>query len=179
MLLATTQISEAVAAGLPIEVVLINYTKKGSPFTNQLTLEPLCLGPTSPGRITHYVGTVRASSADPAPQPSEPLLSASFECMGVGAQSTAQMPATSAETQSLACRQLAEDLLAANGDAPVTLPQLVRQPIPHTPLPLSSQHAHIPHATTLLPRAAIRDRPPAAFRDGQRADRADWRCTPQ
>jgi len=122
---ARRQISEAVAAGLPIEVVLINYTKKGAPFTNQLTLEPLCLGPTSPGRITHYVGTLRASTA-PAALPSEPL-SAPFECMGMGgAQSKFSAPAaTCTETQSLACRHLVEDLLAANGDVPVSLPQLL------------------------------------------------------
>jgi len=119
------QISEAAAAGLPIEVVLINYTKKGAPFTNQLSLEPLCLGPTSPGRITHYVGTLRASPAAPAAVPSEPL-SAHFQCMGMGgAPSTVSAPATSAQTQSLACRRLVEDLLAANGDAPVSLPQLL------------------------------------------------------
>merc|ERR1711957_778917 len=86
------QISEAVAAGLPIEVVLINYTKKGAPFTNQLSLEPL---------------------------------SARFECMGMGAQATARTPETCGETQSLACRHLVEDLLAANGDVPVSLPQLL------------------------------------------------------
>ena len=119
------QISEAAAAGLPIEVVLINYTKKGAPFTNQLSLEPLCLGPTSPGRITHYVGTLRASPAAPAALPSEPL-SAHFQCMGMGgAPSTVSAPATSAQAQSLACRRLVEDLLAANGDAPVSLPQLL------------------------------------------------------
>ena len=56
------------AAGLPIEVVLINYTKKGAPFSNQLALEPLCLGPTSPGRITHYVGTLRARPMAPRVQ---------------------------------------------------------------------------------------------------------------
>ena len=72
------------AAGLPIEVVLINYTRKGAPFNNQLALEPLCLGPTSPGRITHYVGTLRARPIAPRVQlPSEPL-SAHFECMGMG-----------------------------------------------------------------------------------------------
>jgi len=120
------QISEAVAAGLPIEVVLINYTKKGAPFTNQLSLEPLCLGPTSPGRITHYVGTLHASHCPPelAALPSEPL-SARFECMGMGAQATARTPETCGETQSLACRHLVEDLLAANGDVPVSLPQLL------------------------------------------------------
>jgi hypothetical protein len=119
------QISEAVAAGLPIEVVLINYTKKGAPFTSQLTLEPLCLGPTSPGRITHYVGTLSASTALAA-LASEPL-SAHFECLGLGgAQSKFSAPvATCAEAQSLACRHLVEDLLAANGEAPVSLPQLL------------------------------------------------------
>lgn len=125
---ARLQISEAVAAGLPIEVELINYTKKGAPFTNQLTLEPLCLGPTSPGRITHYVGTLRATMAVPAALPLQrsERLSAHFECMGMGAeQSTASASATRAETQSLACRRLVEDLLAANGDAPVSLPQLL------------------------------------------------------
>ena len=116
------------AAGLPIEVVLINYTKKGAPFTNQLTLEPLCLGPTSPGRITHYVGTLRARMAVPAALPLQrsERLSAHFECMGMGGeQSTASASATRAEAQSLACRRLVEDLLAANGDAPVSLPQLL------------------------------------------------------
>lgn len=116
------------AAGLPIEVELINYTKKGAPFTNQLTLEPLCLGPTSPGRITHYVGTLRARMAVPAALPLQrsERLSAHFECMGMGGeQSTASASATRAEAQSLACRRLVEDLLAANGDAPVSLPQLL------------------------------------------------------
>ena len=121
------QISEAVAAGLPIEVVLINYTRKGAPFSNQLALEPLCLGPTSPGRITHYVGTLRARPMAPRVQLTSEPLSAHFECMGMGGvPSKASAPAaTCAEAQSLACRHLVEDLLAANGDTPISLAQLL------------------------------------------------------
>ena len=47
--------------------------------------------------------------------------------MGMGGvPSKASAPAaTCAEAQSLACRHLVEDLLAANGEAPVSLPQLL------------------------------------------------------
>lgn len=121
------QISKAVAAGLPIEVVLINYTRKGAPFNNQLALEPLCLGPTSPGRITHYVGTLRARPMAPRVQLTSEPLSAHFERMGMGGvPSKASAPAaTCAEAQSLACRHLVEDLLAANGDTPISFAQLL------------------------------------------------------
>ena len=79
--------SEAVAAGRPISVVLVNYMRSGAPYTNHLTLEPLCLGPTSPGCVTHYVGTTtRASPCPEAASASfEPQLSARLESMGMGA----------------------------------------------------------------------------------------------
>ena len=77
------------AAGLPIKVVLINYTRMGVPFTNYLTLEPLCLGgPTSPGP-THYKGTLRAR---PCPEAAGTLarLSEPFEGMSMGASPPAE-----------------------------------------------------------------------------------------
>lgn len=117
------QIGEAVAAGLPITVVLINYTRLGAPFTNQLTLEPLCLGPDSPGRITHYVGTLRASPCCET-LPVEPQLSTRFECMDMRGCTPTKEGDLSSE-QPLPCRQLVEGLIAANGDTPVSLPQLL------------------------------------------------------
>ena len=114
------------AAGLPITVVLINYTRLGAPFTNQLTLEPLCLGPDSPGRITHYVGTLRASPCCETLSV-EPQLSTRFECMDMGG-CTPTKAGDLSSGQPLPCRQLVEGLIAANGDTPVSLPQLVRSP---------------------------------------------------
>ena len=123
----SNQIAVAVAAGLPIKVVLINYTRMGTPFTNYLTLEPLCLGPTSPSP-THYVGTLCASPCYEAVG-ALTRLSARFECMSV----VAALPRPKANDaacgeQPLACRQIVEELLATNGSAPVSLPQLVRAP---------------------------------------------------
>ena len=114
------------AAGLPITVVLINYTRLGAPFTNQLTLEPLCLGPDSPGCITHYVGTLRASPCCETLSV-EPQLSTRFECMDMGG-CTPTKAGDLSSGQPLPCRQLVEGLIAANGDTPVSLPQLVRSP---------------------------------------------------
>ena len=47
------QLRNAISAGEPISVELLNYKKDGTPFQNQLSLTPL----KSPdGRVTHYVG---------------------------------------------------------------------------------------------------------------------------
>ena len=141
-------------------MVLVNYTRNGAPFTNNLTLEPLCLGPTSPGRVTHYVGTL---CAIPCPEAAtahvEPQLSARFESMDMGARAPPKVNDACGEQPSV-CRQLVEDLLAANGDAPVSLPQLVRSPAhsrsPSRLYPAAPSPACLPlHAcdTVLRPRA--------------------------
>ena len=127
----TTQVASAIVAGLPFDGVLINYTRAGIPFTNHLTLEPLCLGPASPGRITHYVGTLRASPCCEAPshEPNAHAVEARQELrmdVGMDAPAAIQNGACDVGSQSLACRHLATELLATNGYAPVSLPQLVR-----------------------------------------------------
>ena len=130
----------AIAAGLPFTCVLINYTRAGIPFTNHLTLEPLCLGPISPGPITHYVGTLRPSPCSEAPS-REPQLTARFDGLSMNAPAAMKTGACDAGCQSLACRRLATELIATNGYAPVTVPQLVRPahcprrlPRPHPPI---------------------------------------------
>ena len=170
------QISEAVAAGLPIKVVLINYTRMGVPFTNYLTLEPLCLGPLSPGP-THYVGTLCASPCHEAPS-ALTRLSAHFGCMSMGAHASAKANDACGE-QPLACRQIVEDLLAANGAAPVSLPQLVRSPA-HSYLPTPLSSAAAPRLdTTRRPRSAARDGLRAPFRDGHGFGRAGRLAAPR
>ena len=126
----TTQVASAIAAGLPYNGVLINYTRSGTPFTNHLTLEPLCLGPESPGSITHYVGTLRASPYDEPLSP-QTILSARLDGMHIrmdmamDAQAPLQNGAFDVGDQSLACRRLATELLATNGCVPISLPQLL------------------------------------------------------
>lgn len=116
--LLTTQLAAAVDAGLPFDIVLTNYTRAGAPFTNHLTLEPLCLGPSSPGTITHYVGTLRASPCCEA---------LAYEPLDMDVQASVRRNGACDEgSRSLECRRLATDLLATNGFAPVTLPQMVR-----------------------------------------------------
>ena len=142
----TTQMGSAIAAGLPFTCVLINYTRAGIPFTNHLTLEPLCLGPVSPGPITHYVGTLRPSPCSEAPS-REPQLTARFDGLSMNAPAAMKTGACDAGCQSLACRRLATELIATNGYAPVTVPQLVRPgSLPSPPAPPTSpfDHAHRP-----------------------------------
>ena len=129
----------AIAAGLPFTCVLINYTRAGIPFTNHLTLEPLCLGPVSPGPITHYVGTLRPSPCSEAPS-REPQLTARFDGLSMNAPAAMKTGACDAGCQSLACRRLATELIATNGYAPVTVPQLVRPA--HCPRRLPRPPAH-------------------------------------
>ena len=56
---ALAVLHKAIAAQTPITVRLLNYTKKGVSFLNQLSLRPLCDQP-DVLEATHYVGTLRA-----------------------------------------------------------------------------------------------------------------------
>ena len=61
----------AVAARAAISVCLLNYTKQGDPFLNELSLQPLREGQAS--AATHYVGTLRAwRPPEPLPKSTAP-----------------------------------------------------------------------------------------------------------
>ena len=62
----------AVAARAPITVRLLNYTKGGAPFLNQLSLAPLKESEAAGADVTHYVGTLRAWRPPDALLPTAP-----------------------------------------------------------------------------------------------------------
>lgn len=61
----------AVAARASVTLRLLNYTKSGTPFINQLSLQPLREGRSESDPTTHYVGFLRAWR-QPAPDLSVP-----------------------------------------------------------------------------------------------------------